>query len=200
KVVSGSMNQTYADILDKIFVDTNVHGSSGKYFPWNAADLDRIKALNPALSVADFVIPSSPRPFLIVGGSMIYVHPAYDYPGLVPVEMTPLYVGVRQRFGARIGGAYVSPFAYDVASAGAVRDGTVRVRPAAGVRPLSLADMIAASGAAPLLFLSRGRPVKAAARLADFFPAVNHHPGRAPEPGAVGATGAHGGGPAAHDA
>ena len=35
-----------------------------------------------------------------------------EYPRLIPVEYTPLYTGIRQRFGS-LGGTYVWPWAYD---------------------------------------------------------------------------------------
>ena len=57
------------------------------------------------------------RPFLIAGGTIDFeCGPASPTPGLIPVEYTPLYTGVRQRFGT-LGGTYVMPWAYDRAHA-----------------------------------------------------------------------------------
>ena len=107
---------------------------------------------------------------------MISHHPAYDYPRLIPVEYTPLYTGVRQQYGERLGGLYVSPYAYDVAGADSatITDDTVRVTPRTPARPFRLADVIASSGAAPLLALVRGYPVEALERATAVFPAFNH--------------------------
>ncbi len=174
KFTAGSSDETYADILGRIFITPHVPGGIDKAYTWHEAVRNRIKELAPSLSVGDFVMAADDRPFLIVGGSIIYDHPTYDFPRLIPVEMTPIYTGVRQQYGDKLGGIYVSPFAYDVASAGAVREHTVQVKGIAGRRPFTLADMIATSGAAPLLALFRGQPVAAAGRATAFFPTFNH--------------------------
>ncbi|MBI4887764.1 MAG: patatin-like phospholipase family protein [Acidobacteria bacterium] len=173
RFVRGSNDQTYAGMLGDVFIKPLVPGALTRYYTWNAAERDRIKALNPSLSVSDFVTAADDRPFLIVGGSIIATHPAYDYPRLVPVELTPLYTGVRQEYGSRLGGTYVSPYAYDAASATVGRDHTVQVAPASLGRRFTLADMIATSGAAPLLALFRGQGVPQSTLGVQFFPAFN---------------------------
>ena len=123
---------------------------------------------------AGFVMAVSDRPFLIVGGTIIYQHPAFDYPRLVPVEYTPMYTGVRQQYGDRLGGTYVTPYAYDAASVDQVRADRVRVTLKSGARPFMLSDVIASSGAAPLLAFYRGAPADALERATAFFPSFNH--------------------------
>jgi hypothetical protein len=81
---------------------------------------------------------------------------------------------VRQQFGDRLGGTYISPFAYDAASADEVSDDRVRVTIRKGTRPFTLADVIASSGAAPLLALYRGAAAAQLKRATAFFPAFNH--------------------------
>src|SRR5207249_906012 len=110
----------------------------------------------------------------IVGGTIIYQHPAFDYPRLVPVEYTPMYTGVRQQYGDRLGGTYVTPYAYDAASVDQVRADRVRVTLKNFARPFMLSDVIASSGAAPLLAFYRGAPADALKRATAFFPSFNH--------------------------
>ena len=174
KLLGGSNDETYANVIGKVFIKPHVPGGLQKRYTWNAKTRDRIKDLSPSLSVSDFVTAADDRPFLIVGGTMIYGHPAYDYPRLIPVEMTPIYTGVRQQYGDKLGGIYVSPYAYDVAGATSSTDHTVRVKLVDERRPFTLADMIGTSGAAPLLMLFRGKPAKILTRATAFFPMFNH--------------------------
>ena len=180
RFLGGSTDQTYASLLGRLFIEPHVTGGTELRYTWNEASIDAIKALNPKLSVTEFLRASEGRPFLIAGGTMISHHPAYDYPRLIPVEYTPLYTGVRQQYGNRLGGLYVSPYAYDVATADQVETGNVRVTT---TRSFTLADVIASSGAAPLLALSRGWPVPAAERATAIFPSFNHFTVREQEEG-----------------
>ena len=174
RFIGGQTSETYANLLSKFFISPYIRGGSTLKYTWDKDSLDDIKAVDPSLSVGEFVRAADDRPFLIVGGTMIYQHPAYDYPRLIPVEYTPLYTGVRQQFGDRLGGIYVSPFAYDAAGA-EVGDGqTVRVTAKARQRPFTLADVVASSGAAPLLALYRGVPATVLKRATVVFPTFNH--------------------------
>jgi hypothetical protein len=172
-----STDQTYADVLGRIFLtDALVPGGARQRYSWNDASVATLLEANaPApFAASDFITAAPKRPFLIVGGSIIYMHPAYDYPRLIPFELTPLYSGVRQRFGGRIGGGYVAPLGYDVEAADYRQDGMLRVVTRTSDRVFTLADMIAVSGAAPLLGVFRGKPFALAQRGAEFFPAFNH--------------------------
>jgi|KBSSwiStaDraftv2_1062776.scaffolds.fasta_scaffold01096_28 hypothetical protein len=172
-----SRDQTYADVLGRIFLnDGLVPGGAQQRYSWNDASVTALVNANaPApFESSDFITVAPKRPFLIVGGSIIYVHPAYDYPRLIPFELTPMYSGVRQRFGGRLGGGYVSPLGYDVEAADFRGDGMLRVVTRTSGRVFTLADVIAVSGAAPLLGVFRGKPFALARRGAEFFPAFNH--------------------------
>ena len=173
--IRGSADQTYADMLGRFFVAPHVPDGTTKPYAWNDASVAELITANPTYAASDFITATPNRPFLIVGGSMIYMHPAYDYPRLIPVEYTPLYSGVRQQFGGRLGGTYVWPFAYDVEAADRVDGDKVRVIRRPRGRQFTLADVIASSGAAPLLGLFRGKPVSALRFGAQFFPMWNHY-------------------------
>jgi hypothetical protein len=176
RVVAGKTSQTYANMLARIFIDPFVTNGDSRRYTWNPAAFDDIKGVDSAapIGVKDFVQANEDRPFLIVGGTIIYQHPAYDYPRLIPVEYTPLYTGVRQQYGDRLGGIYVSPYAYDAVAADHPDASRVHVTLNNEGRPFTLADMIASSGAAPLLALSRGVPIDALKRATVTFPAFNH--------------------------
>jgi hypothetical protein len=125
----------------------------------------------------DFIIPPPDRPFLIVGGTLVKQNGA-DYPRLIPVEYTPLYTGVRQRFGL-IGGTYFWPWAYDRLFIAPKSETFALVGPGPEERPFTLADVIASSGAAPQLTLLLGDRVPARfrsylQRAADAFPAFSN--------------------------
>ena len=87
------------------------------------------------------------------GGTIIWMHPGFEYPRLIPVEYTPLYTGVRQQFG-NLGGTYVMPWAYDREHV--VASGDRLLVDKADVRMFTLADVIGSSGAAPQLQLMLG--------------------------------------------
>ena len=194
KFLAGSTDETYANLLGRVFVKPHVPGGTEKRYTWNAASRDRIKEIDPKLSVADFVTAADDRPFLIVGGSMIYMHPAYEHPRLIPVEMTPLYTGVRQQYGERLGGIYVRPHAYDVAGADLVNDHTVRVQVNSARRPFTIADMMATTGAAPLLTLFQGKPLPILTKGTAVFPIFNHFTIREDKPQPVVENLSHGDG------
>ncbi|MGB7218564.1 MAG: hypothetical protein WBD07_07125 [Vicinamibacterales bacterium] len=178
KLGGGARSRTYARLLDTTFIEPLVPGGSGRFFAWDTETIGEALALNPTLSYADFLAAGSDdRPFLIVGASMVATHPNYDYPRLIPVEYTPLYAGVRQRFG-RFGGTYIWSWAYGSSSLETPANGIVDVRRPASEPPFSLADVVASTGAAPQLFLLLGGPApRAAAALqaaAGVFPSFRH--------------------------
>jgi hypothetical protein len=152
-------DKTYARLLQHAFLNTLVPGSENKRFAWNAKQLTEIARQNPgrAVGTSTFLTANPDRPFLIVGGSIVQMGPGSLYPALIPVEYTPLYSGVRQQFGRRLGGSYIWSWAYDSTEAGTptTHDGRrfVPVGSGTGSRTFSLADVIASSGAAPQLAL-----------------------------------------------
>jgi hypothetical protein len=104
------------------------------------------------------------------------------YPLLMPIEYTPMYVGIRHRFSPRYGGIYVSPWMYDTTQIGEVKDdGTnhlLSVRRDQD-RSFTLADVAGSTGAAPQLALVLGTFVPASfrervQRFSEVFPAFHH--------------------------
>ena len=176
----GASDQTFADMLARAFVEPVVPGARTQLFAWDAPHVERLVDLNPRLRSSDFLTAAAHRPFLVVGGSLIYAHEAFDYPRLVPIELTPMYTGVRQQFGGRIGGIYVSPLGYDgeagdvIAEPAADTAGVLRIFGRGASRNFTLGDVVAVSGAAPLLGFVRGKPLDKLSYAAQFFPVYNH--------------------------
>lgn len=177
------LNKTYTRLLGRIFIDPLVDQgttASGRLFSWTPDTVRDIATLSHGQLGADMIVAGPNRPFLIAGGTVIVSRHDYDYPLLMPIEYTPLYVGVRRRFGSRYGGIYVSPWAYDSSAVGDVNRGEhlVDVQYDAS-RAFTLADVIASAGAAPQLLLTTGRIAPASFRsqvqqAAQFFPAFRH--------------------------
>src|SRR5665213_1098189 len=117
------LDKTYARLLAPIFVDGGKDEqliepgttNATRLFSWNTATADEMSSSG---QLSDFVVAGPNRPFLITTGTMVSSRSDYDYPLLMPVEYTPLYVGVRTKFGGRFGGSYVWPWAYDPAGVG----------------------------------------------------------------------------------
>jgi len=149
-------NKTYAHLIGQIFLDGVVPDGNRRLYAW-----DRQTAIEMSQAsgrpAGDFIVPPADRPFLIVGGTLVKEN-GTDYPRLIPVEYTPLYTGIRQRFGL-IGGTYLWPWAYDRLYVGPRSDTRVVVGPGPEERPFTLADVVASSGAAPQLELMLGDKV-----------------------------------------
>jgi hypothetical protein len=174
RYIGGRTSETYANLLATFFIRPFVPDALANRYTWNEQSLNDIKTLDGAASVSEFVRVAPDRPFLIVGGTAIYQHPAFDYPRLMPVEYTPLYTGIRQQYSDRLGGIYVTPYAYDASGVAEVLPDRVRVTMSPAARPFTLSNVIASSGAAPLLGLYRGAPLDALKRATAFFPSFNH--------------------------
>jgi hypothetical protein len=169
-------NKTYAHLLGQLFLDRLVPDGNRRLYAW-----DRETAIEMSQAsgrpAGEFIVPPADRPFLIVGGTLVKQNGA-DYPRLIPVEYTPLYTGVRQRFGL-IGGTYFWPWAYDRLFIAPRSETHALVGPGPEERPFTLADVIASSGAAPQLTLLLGDRVPARfrgylQRAADAFPAFSN--------------------------
>jgi len=156
---STRQNKTYAHMLGQIFVDPLVPNGNRQPYTWTreaAIDLTDVSR-QPQM---DFQQVPGGRPFLIVGGTIIWMRPGFVYPRLIPIEYTPLYTGVRQQFG-NLGGTYIMPWAYDRDRV--VASGQRLLVDPASTRMFTLADVIGSSGAAPQLqlLLGTGIPEKA---------------------------------------
>jgi predicted acylesterase/phospholipase RssA len=171
---STRQNKTYSHILGRIFIEPLVKDGNRRPYSWTLDTAIHVTDVS-GQPQPDFVRVTGRRPFLIVGGTVIWMRPGFAYPRLIPIEYTPLYTGMRQQFGA-LGGTYVMPWAYDRERSVAA-DTRLLVDPAT-VRMFTLADMIGSSGAAPQLQLLLGTGVperarEALRRAADAFPAFN---------------------------
>ena len=176
------LNKTYARLLGRIFIDPLVDpgtNASSRLFSWTP-DVGQQSAAGVTGQLGDFVIAAPNRPFLIANGTIIVARRDYEYPLLMPIEYTPMYVGVRRKFSDRFGGMYVSPWAYDSVRIGEVdADGyrlQVQYDPA---RNFTLADVVASTGAAPQLALVLGNFVPDAFKariqqVSALFPAFRH--------------------------
>ena len=176
-------DKTYARMLGHLFLDADdgqialVRGGSTAPYTWDRRAAVEITEAT-GCPAADFVQIPEDRPFLIVGATVVLNRQDFVYPRLVPVEFTPFYTGIRQHFG-RLGGTYVAPWAYDRALVAPGGDGMVRVWPGPHGNTVTLADVMAASGAAPALtaLLGTGLPEGLRERLraaADFFPSLRN--------------------------
>jgi hypothetical protein len=149
-------NKTYAHMLGQVFLNGVVEDWNRKQYAWDEGSAVDMSTSGKALG--EFItMDAAERPFLIVGGTLVKPN-GTDYPRLIPVEYTPLYTGVRQRFG-QIGGTYLSPWAYDRLLVAPRSSTHVLVGPGPHERPFTLADVIASSGAAPQLTLMLGDKV-----------------------------------------
>ena len=177
---SDRLNKTYTRLLGRVFIDPLVEpgtSASGRLFTWDGDTLGQISAQTNGAVDQNMVVVGSERPFLIANGTVISARPDYEYPLLMPIEYTPLYVGVRQRFGLRFGGSYVSPWAYDSNGIGEVDGKNHRIQIQYDAkRRFTLADVVASVGAAPQLALMLGDFAPGALktkiqRAAEVFPA-----------------------------
>lgn len=170
----GRGDEAYSDIVASIFLDPFGLHDNEKFFTFHAAALDRILAGNRSLNASNFqIVERQDRPYLIVAGVMIGQQLSDDPNEYFPVDMTPLYTGIRGRFDFEkdgesivVGGGYVESFGYDSYEPrrGAI-DGRYSVRLTGmlvrGDKPIgdryrfTLSDVIGASSAAPLGTLSR---------------------------------------------
>ena len=189
-------DKTFARILEKVFLkDLLPAGAAGRYVSWTDEQTAQV-TLESQLG-ADRFVTAADRPFLIVGGTIVVFRPASTYPALLPIEYTPLYSGVRQQFGDRIGGGYLRSWAYGSRPVAMADADHVLVRPDDNHR-FTLADMVASSGAAPQLTLLLGKgPERLRAvmeRAAMSFPYFPHFSVRDGAPTPAPAAVAHGDG------
>ncbi len=106
--------------------DLNSNGNPSRFYSYTPDYLEQeILGANPHLSADDFHLVERKRPFLIIGASL-FSGSGHDGE-LLPVESTPLGIGIRGTFRAAendqrlLGGGLVQPFAFgstDQAQAG----------------------------------------------------------------------------------
>ncbi len=170
----GRGDEAYSDIVASIFLQPFGLHDNEKFFTFHQGALRSVLSANPSLRSDDFhIVERRDRPYLIVTGVMIGQQMSKDPDEYFPVEMTPLYTGIRSRFEfdkdgetVVVGGGYVESFGYDSYEPHAEAvDGKWHVRLSGrlsrGDKPIgdryrfTLSDVIGASSAAPLATLSR---------------------------------------------
>ena len=146
-------SEIYSSIIGRLFIDPHVEGGGRRLFTWTEATRAEGRRLNPQLADSDFVVVPAGRPFLVVGGTIIEHRPRLTtYPNLIPIEYTPYYATVRQRFGRNLGGVLVSSYGYDTSQAIPRNESTVAVTPRSAKKRFTLHDVVGSTGAAPQLF------------------------------------------------
>jgi hypothetical protein len=170
----GRGDEAYSDIVASIFLQPFGLHDNEKFFTFHQGALEQALAANPSLGADDFqIVERDDRPFLIVTSVMIGQQMSEDPEEYFPLEMTPLYTGIRGRFEFEkdgetvvVGGGYVESFGYDsYEPEGDPVNGRWNVRLTGklsrGDKPVgdryrfTLSDVIGASSAAPLATLSR---------------------------------------------
>jgi hypothetical protein len=170
----GRGDEAYSDVVASIFLEPFGLHDNDKYFTFHRGALDHAVAANPSLGAGDFeIVERNDRPYLVVTGVMIGQQLSQDPEEYYPIEMTPLYTGIRGRFELDkdnqtvvVGGGYVESFGYDsYEPRKRMRDGRWPVRLTGllqrGDKPVgdryrfTLSDMLGATSAAPLATLSR---------------------------------------------
>ena len=170
----GRGDEAYSDIVGEIFLEPFGLHDNEKFFTFHRGALDAILAGNPDLSADNFqLIERENRPYLVITGVMLGQQMSEDPDEYYPIEMTPLYTGIRGRFELDkdgetviVGGGYVESFGYDsyephqrqangrytVRISGMIRRGD---NPFDDRYRFTLSDVIGTSSAAPLATLSR---------------------------------------------
>jgi len=170
----GRGDEAYSDVVASIFLDPFGLHDNEKFFTFHERALEKALAGNPGLSAENFqIVQRDDRPYLIITGVMMGQQMSKDPEEYFPIEMTPLYTGIRGRFEFEkddetvvVGGGYVESFGYDsYEPQGNAVDGRLTVRLTGllsrGDKPFgdryrfTLSDIIGASSAAPLGALSR---------------------------------------------
>ncbi|MEJ2128827.1 MAG: patatin-like phospholipase family protein [Woeseiaceae bacterium] len=185
----GRGDEGYSDIVGSIFLRPFGLHDNEKFFTFHRDARETTLAANPELGRSDFqIVEREDRPYLVVTGVMLGQQMSDDPEEYYPVDMTPLYTGIRGRFELDkdgetvvVGGGYVESFGYDsyeplrkadseryrVRLTGAVLRGD---NPVSDRYRFTLSDMMGASSAAPLATLSRYGVVNI------LFPEFRHWP------------------------
>jgi hypothetical protein len=174
--------RTYASLLMNNLIGRLIPNAADSDFGLNSAEDDEFHAQNPTLARRRTLYPQPGRPFMIVNANILNAGSDIPHPGVIPIEMTPLYVGTRQQLGGLLGGMYVWPTAYNAATAVRAKDNRdfIEYTHSESHGRLSLADLAAASGAAPLYFIAGGNTLPPSLRDAvrakgtSYFPSFTH--------------------------
>jgi hypothetical protein len=170
----GRGDEAYSDIVGSIFLEPFGLHDNEKFFTFHRAALDAALANNPRLTIDDFqLVEHEDRPYPIITSVMIGQQLSEDPEEYFPIDMTPLYTGIRGRFELQkddqtviVGGGYIESCGYDSYEPhGNTGNGRSLVRltgllgrgdkPYGDRNRFTLSDVIGATSAAPLATLSR---------------------------------------------
>lgn len=170
----GRGDEAWSDIVGSLFLEPFGLHDNEKLFSFHRGAFESIRRDNPHLSEDNFqFVERENRPYMIVTGVVLAQQMSEDPDEYFPIEMTPLYTGVRARFDFEkddeivvVGGGYVESFGYDSYEPhDRTPHGTYQVRITGmlsrGDNPFddrylfTLSDVIGTSSAAPLATLSR---------------------------------------------
>jgi hypothetical protein len=156
-------DESYARTIGDNFLRPFGLDASDRFFSLDQRTLKTILAHNPEMEAGDFYLMRPDHPYLIVNA--IILRPkdaerpedATPLPDKIPLETTPLYMGVRAvhpgagQDGRDLGGGFVEPFAFDsrAPESGPGESGRVTVELGAARYRYTLADVVGTSGAAP---------------------------------------------------
>jgi hypothetical protein len=150
-------DETYARVIGDNFLLPFGLDSSKRFFSYDQKTVQSILKYNPAMTAEDFYLVRPDMPFLIVSAIVLRPDNEPPQPKKIPLEITPLYTGVRPLFqgagsrGRSIGGGYIEPFGFDgdAPEEDQLKSSRAWVRLGASRHRFTLADAIGTSGAAP---------------------------------------------------
>lgn len=150
-------DETYTRTIGDNFLRPFDLNASDRFFSLDQRALQTILAHNPEMTPADFYLMRPDHPYLIINAIILRPKGHAPLPDKIPIESTPLYMGVRAvhqgagEDGRDLGGGYLEPFAFDsrAPESGPDPSGRVKVRLGAARHRYTLADAIGTSGAAP---------------------------------------------------
>lgn len=167
-----SGDELYAGCIGRIFLKPFGLGSEERFFTFHERALRLTIAAHRDIGdsesrpvASDFIAVERVRPYPIVGATILGLKERTKISARFPIEMTPLYTGVRrvfsltddQRKDVVIGGGYLESYAYDslppvaIRHRGRLRGALERQRPFCKSKRyrFTLSDVLGASGAAP---------------------------------------------------
>ncbi|HSG16533.1 MAG TPA: hypothetical protein VLE70_09445 [Anaerolineae bacterium] len=150
-------DETYSRTVGDNFLRPFGLDGSKRFFTHSRDALDKILAHNPEMKPSDFYQIRPDRPFPIINAIILRMDNQRPLPNKIPIETTPLYVGVRAvhpgagHGGRDLGGGYVEPFAFDSRAPEGDPDAAGRVTVELGKarHRYTLSDAVGTSGAAP---------------------------------------------------
>jgi Patatin-like phospholipase len=153
-----SRDRTYANLLARTLLEP-IKDHRDSDIQWNEQHGRAFAELNGHRE-RRVIQPKPGRPFMIINANLVQAGRDFSYPHAIPFEFTPLYVGTRQSIGGVFGGVYTWPTAYNAVTARtatkSAQGGTLEYSHDETHFRLSLQDLAASTGAAPLFWVVGG--------------------------------------------